>query len=221
MATTKLTLPTELDPEKFISVHAHDLRTPFNHITGFSKMLINTLTAAPLTDFQKEDLGTVYRSGMRALLLMNCLIDTTRLNRKEAHFEISQVELKPTIEQGMALWKKFNPETGTQLELRHLAAASTLPADEQMLKQIVSLGITYVTNFTEPKAKVTISTEEVAQWLVLTFSSVGLKAQYPSELDMELFGFLVRAFVELHKGEIRRAEKNDDGAVLELAIPKN
>jgi K+-sensing histidine kinase KdpD len=35
-----------------------------------------------------------------------------------------------------------------------------------------------------------------------------------------MFGFLVRSFIELHKGEIRRAEENDDGAVLELAMPK-
>jgi signal transduction histidine kinase len=220
MATTKLTLPTELDPEKFISVQAHDLRTPFNHITGFSKMLINTLTDAPLTDFQKEDLGTVYRSGMRALLLMNGLIDIARLNRKEAHFDIVQAQLKPALEAGMAFWKKFNPETDTQLELRPLAACPTLPADEQMFKQIVSLSIGYVNNFTESKAKVTIGTEEEGKWLVLTFSSVGLKSNHPSELDMEMMGFLVRAFIELHRGEVRRAEENDDGAILELALPK-
>jgi len=219
MTTTPLILPNELDPEKFISVHAHDLRTPFNHITGFSKMLINTLSDAPLSDFQKEDLGTVYRSGMRALLLMNGLIDITRLNRKEARFEIGEVILKPAIEQGIVFWKKFHPESDTQFELDPAAVSPILPADEQMLKQIVSCAITYVNNFTEAKAKVQIGAKEDGQKLLLGFTSVGQKSNHPSELDMEMAGFLVRAFVELHRGEIRRAETNDEGAVLELALP--
>ena len=41
---------------------------PFNHITGFSKMLLNTVSDTALKDFNKEDLGTVYRNGMDALI---------------------------------------------------------------------------------------------------------------------------------------------------------
>ncbi len=38
MPNKKIELPTQIDLDRFISTQAHDLRTPFNHITGFSKI---------------------------------------------------------------------------------------------------------------------------------------------------------------------------------------
>ena len=53
MPIKQIILPTQIDLDQFISVQAHDLRTPFNHIIGFSKMTLNTIGDAPLTNFQK------------------------------------------------------------------------------------------------------------------------------------------------------------------------
>ena len=75
-------LPDQLDLAKFISVEAHDLRSPFSHVVGFSKIVLNG-QSGPLTDLQKEDLTTVYQSALRALTLMNNLIDMARLSRRE------------------------------------------------------------------------------------------------------------------------------------------
>jgi signal transduction histidine kinase len=155
MPTTALILPAEIDLEKFISVQAHDLRTPFNHITGFTKMILNHLGDAPLTDFQKEDLGTVYKSGLRALMLMNGLIDAARLNRRELKSSPAETAIKTVVDDGLAQWKKFHPAGEVQIETRFLALTPALNADEQMLRQIISECVAYVGIFTEGKAAVT------------------------------------------------------------------
>src|SRR5512135_1784371 len=98
MATKPIQLPTQIDLELFISEQAHDLRTPFNHIIGFSKMTLNTVGDLPLTSYQKEDLTTVYRSGLRALGLMNGLIDIARINRDEKELKPADVDLEPILE---------------------------------------------------------------------------------------------------------------------------
>ena len=63
MPTTKINLPAYIELKKNLSAQADGLRTPFNHITGFSKLLLNMVGNDPFPDLQKEDLGTVHQTG--------------------------------------------------------------------------------------------------------------------------------------------------------------
>lgn len=220
MPTTKLTLPADLDMTEFLSVHAHDLRSPFNHIIGFSKMLLNTIGEAPLTDFQKEDLGTVYRSGLRAYLLMNGLIDAARLKRGEKSLSPADVEVQRAFDMALAQWKKFNPGSGTEVEARFEAASASLRADEQILPQVIFGLLSFVGLFIESGGKITFTLREETDCFVLGFASLGRKLPHPSELDLQMLGYVNRGFIELHGGEIRRAEENDEGALVHVTLPK-
>jgi signal transduction histidine kinase len=220
MPNIKIDLPTEINLDQFISVQAHDLRTPFNHITGFSKMLLNTIGVAPLTDFQKEDLGTVYRSGMRALMLMNGLIDIARINQHEKEPNLKDADIEQIIAQGLAQWKKFNPGADIQTDYQVLSTAKTIRSDEQILRQVVSSFISFVALYCEAKGNVTIIVAEQPDWFLFTFTSTGIKARQISGLDREMFGYINRTLIELQKGEIRQAEETDNGAVVQFAFPK-
>jgi signal transduction histidine kinase len=220
MPTTKINLPARIDLDRFISTQAHDLRTPFNHIVGFSRMLLINVEDAPLTDFEKEDLGTIYRSGMRALTRMNGLIDIARINRHEIELDINEVNIEQLIGQSRIQWEKFNPDTAIQTEYRILTSSITVHVDEQLVRQIISGFFAYVAQYCEAKAKVTVTIEEEPDWLVLTFASAGTKAQKRSEMDLEMLGYVNRACVELHGGEIRQAEENDEGAMIQMTLPK-
>ncbi len=221
MPIKKIKFPTTIDLDRFISVQAHDLRTPFNHIIGFSKMTLNTVGDAPLTNFQKEDLGTVYRSGLRALSLMNGLIDIARINRHEKEMHLSDINIQQLVEQCLAQWKKFNPASEVQVEPRILVTSQIIHADEQLLKQVITGFIAYVALYCEAKVKVNITVEEIPDQFIFAFASVGTKARLPSELDLEMFGYVNRTFVELQAGKILQAEENDDGALIKFAIRKS
>ena len=220
MPNKRIGLPTQIDLDQFISLQAHDLRTPFNHITGFSKMLLNTVGDAPLTEFQKEDLGTVYRSGMRALMLMNGLIDIARINQNEKEPKFKDTDIEQLIAQGLVQWRKFNPGADAQADYQVLTTAKTMLADEQIIRQVIAGFIAYVALYCEAKAKITIIVEEQSKWFLFTLSSSGLKARLPSELDQEMFGYINRFLVEMEKGEIRQAEETEEGAIIQFALPK-
>jgi len=220
MSTTKIDLPTQIDLERFISAQAHDMRTPFNHIVGFSKMTLNTLSDAPLTDFQKEDIGTIYRSGMRALAILNGLIDIARINRKEKDINPADTNLEQLIIQSLAQWKKFNPGTTTQLQYFIPSNSVTVHVDDLIVRQVIVGFISFVSQYCETNTQVTINVIEESNWYNFAIKSVGTKSKLPSELDLEMQGFVDRALVELHKGEIRLAEEYDEGAVVQFALPK-
>ena len=220
MANIKIDLPAQIDLEQFISEQAHDLRTPFNHTTGFSKMLLNTVGVAPLTEFQKEDLGTVYRSGMRALTLMNGLIDIARLNRHEKGCSPKETDIEQLVAQSVVQWKKFNPAADIQVDYQVLTDSKTIQADEQIDRQVISGFIALVGLYCEAQAKISISVVEQPGWILFTVISSGMKAPQSSDLDRELFGYVNRALIEMQGGEIRLAEETDNGAIVRFALPK-
>jgi K+-sensing histidine kinase KdpD len=220
MPHKKIDLPTQIDLEQFISSQAYDLRSPFNLITGLSKMLLNTAGDAPLTDLQKEDLETVYRSGMRALTMMNGLIDIARINRHEKESNPKETDIEQMIAQGLALWKKFNPGADVQLDYQVPGSIRTIHTDEQIGRQIVSSFIAFVALYCEARAAITISVAEEPGWILFSFTSTGLKARPPSELDREMLAYVNRALIEMQNGEIRQAQETDDGAIVRFALPK-
>jgi K+-sensing histidine kinase KdpD len=220
MTNIPLELPTHLDLEKFISDQTHDLRSPFNQIVGFSKMLVNNLGPEYPPDLQKEDLGTIYRSGQRALLLMNGLIDIARLSRHEKEVSSAEVEIKPLLDQSLAYWKKFNPASTIQSEYQIQTSASNLVADDLLLRQILAGFMLYVSHYADPHAKVTLTIDDEPNWFILTVTSVGTKARPFSQLDLDMQGYIGRALIELQRGEIRRAEETDEGASIQFALPK-
>jgi signal transduction histidine kinase len=220
MANIKLELPAHLDLNQFISDEAHDLRTPFNHVMGFSKILLGGGSAAYTAEMQKEDLGTIYRSGQRALWTLNGLIDIARLNRHEKEASPEDLDILSVVEQSLAHWRKFHPATTLQTEIQILTSASHLYADEALLRQILSGFILYVAQYVDPRAKVTLTIEEEEDWFVFSVTSTGTKVQPFSQLDLDMQGYINRAFIELQRGEIRSAEETDDGASIKFALPK-
>lgn len=220
MTNIPLELPTHLDLAKFISEQTHDLRSPFNQIVGFSKMLLSSGGPDYPPELQQEDLGIVYRSGQRALLLMNGLIDIALLNRREKEANPAELEIKALLDQSLAYWKKYNPASTIQPEYQNQTSASHLVGDDLSLRQILSGFMLYVAQYADPHAKVTVMITDEPDWFVLTVASAGTKAQPFSQLDLEMQGYIGRALVELQRGEIRRAEETDDGASIQFALPK-
>ncbi len=220
MTDNNIELPAHLDLDLFLSAQAHDLRTPFNHITGFSKMLLNTVGYAPLTDFQKEDLGTIYRSGMRALNLINGLIDVARSNRQEKIVSLKETDIEQMVAQSLAQWKKFNPSIETQLDYQVISNNRMFNADEQINRQVISGFVSLVALHCESGANLSIIVTETPELIQFTFTSKGVKARHPSELDREMLGYIGRSLVELQNGEILQAVETDDGAIISYSLPK-
>ncbi len=220
MLIKSLELPTKINIEEFINREAHDLRSPFNQVIGFGKMLINTIKDEPLSAMQKDDLNTVYRSGMRALVLMNTLIDATRLNLGEKSVSPADTRIEPLLAHSLTQWKKFHPGASHQVQYHILTQLTTIRTDEILAQQTITGIIAYVTLFCEGQASILVTAEEDAEHLIFTFTGKGAKTRAVSAMDLDLMGYVNRAHVELLGGSVRRAEENDDGALIQFVLPK-
>ena len=108
MAKSQIEFPTQVDLEEKISDWAHDLRSPFNHVIGFTKLMLKE-QSGPLTDLQKEDLTTVYRSSLRAMSLVNNLIEIARLQRGEKDVKRAPWNYKPPLTNPLRSGKRTTP----------------------------------------------------------------------------------------------------------------
>ena len=221
MTNTPLDLPRQIDLEQLIAHEAHDLRSPFNLIVGFSKMLQSEPSPNYPPELQRQDAEAIYRAGQRALLLINGLIDIARLNQREKEVSPYEVGIKSLVEQSLSFWKKFNLTSTLETEYQINTTAILFDADDALVRQTLCSFIMIVAQYVDPQGKVILAVGEEPDWLAFKVVAVGKKAQPFSQLDLQMQGYLGRELVELQQGEIRSAEETDDGASIQFALPKH
>jgi len=219
MAKTQIEFPSRVDLEEKISEWAHDLRSPFNHVIGFTKMVLNG-QGGSLTDLQKEDLTTAYRSGLRAMSQVNNLIEIARLQRGEKDVERVPVELQEFLDQTVAQWQKKNPWIEMPIALLLMVGSPTVELDKQQTGWILKGLFSYLAAYSEGTGSLTLEISEEPGMLVLTLRQTGITARGFDEMTMEMSAQICRAYIELQGGEIRQSALDESEAMVQFTLLK-
>jgi len=219
MTKSQIEFPTKVDLEEKISEWAHDLRSPFNHVLGFTKMVLNG-QSGPLTDLQKEDLTTAYRSALRAMLQVNNLIEIARLQRGEKDVSRAPLELQTFLDQTIAQWQKNN--LGVEMPIATLLAVQspTVESDRQQTGWILNGFFSYLAAYSDGTGSLTLEISEETNALVFTLRQTGITKRGFDEMTMEMFAHICRAYIELQGGEIRQSELDETEATVQFTLPK-
>jgi signal transduction histidine kinase len=218
MTKEKLDLPTQLDVTEFISKEAHDLKSPFNRILGFTKIVLKGMDG-PLTDMQKEDLTIAYENSSQAMTLMSNLVDMARLSRGEKVVTPTECELKALLAQVAAYWKQNKAVKDVELELVTPEQEVKIQADEALLRQGILNWIVYIVEYAQPPARITVTLEERENEALFAIQSQGKKKGATSEIDMTMSAYIGQAIINLHKGSILLAEGDEEGAQVRFSLP--
>ncbi len=78
-----------------MSKMGHDLKTPINAITGFSRVILKGIDG-PITEFQQQDLTSIYDAGKKLLDMINDMFevaksDAAKTNLYERSFDVSDL----------------------------------------------------------------------------------------------------------------------------------
>ncbi len=60
----------------------HDLKTPINSVIGFSKVILKGIDG-PITEFQEQDLTSIYEGGQNLLTMINDIFQTAKLDAEK------------------------------------------------------------------------------------------------------------------------------------------
>lgn len=219
MTKSDIEFPAQVNLEEKISDWAHDLRSPFNHVLGFTKMVLKGMSG-PLTDQQEEDLTTAYNSALRAMSQVNNLIEIARLQRGEKDVNRVPVELQGFLDQTIAGWQKNNPMIAIPVAVMITNTSSSVELDRTQTGWILNGFFSYLAAYSDGTGSLTLEVTEEEDALVFTLRQMGITKKGFDKITLEMFAFICRAYIELQGGEIQKSELDETEASVQFTLPK-
>jgi signal transduction histidine kinase len=228
-------LQVNADKDRFISILAHDLRSPFNSLLGASEFLLKKIKDYPIDKIEKM-IEAIYISAKKTYELLEDTLLWSSLKSQLITFTPSNINLKEIITEVTDIMQpsaKFKNITIENSEIKDI----DVYADVYMLKAILRNLISNALKFTRNGGKIDIGViKNTSETVIKVFDNgVGIK----EEMLGKLFSFssikpskgtsnevgtgfgliLCKEFVDKHNGKIWIESIVDKGTVVSFSLP--
>jgi cell cycle sensor histidine kinase DivJ len=220
---------------RFLANMSHELRTPLNAIMGFADMMRQRIFG-PLPGKYVEYADLIHDAGAHLLDLINDVLDMSKIEASKYELALEDLDAREPVAAALRLLRVQADESGVQLRGVLPAEALDVSADRRALKQIVINLVSNALKFTPRGGLVTVSLAAVGQALELTVADTGIGI---AEADLSRLGrpyeqagdashqaqgtglglSLVRAFAELHGGEMAIESRLGEGTAVTVRLP--
>jgi signal transduction histidine kinase len=221
--------------DKFFNIIAHDLKSPFSSILGFTDLLIQNIEKYDHARI-KQFITSINESGKNTYKLIENLLEWARSQQDKIPFKPTQNNLYYLIYEpymlviGSASNKKITIDLEVDKEIE-------LVADSEMMKTIIRNVVSNAIKYTPENGKITISGTQVNDEVIIniTDTGVGMSDQIKHSLfkigetqsmigtngeNGTGFGLLLcKEFVEKHRGKIKVESELGKGSKFIITIP--
>jgi len=226
---------TVAQKDKLFSIIAHDLRSPFNTIIGFSDLLATESKNMNINDIENYS-NIINASTHQTLRLLENLLDWARLQQGLFTIHPKHLLIHDLAREVMGILAEGAAR-------KNITISNTIPektllfADEEMIKTILRNLINNAIKFTGTGGHIEISSKESENEIQITVTDtgIGIDKAYTSGLFDIGSGFsrkgtenekgtglgliLCKEFVEKHHGKIWVESETGKGSVFTFSIP--
>jgi len=222
--------------DKFFSIIAHDLRSPFTSLLGLTEVIVENIERYS-KDQIKARLQNLHKSSEKVYVLLNNLLTWSQLQRGVMVCEPQQLPLEEIAEHNVLLFTA-NAEQ-KQITLRNLVSKETLAyADYTMVDTIVRNLLSNALKFTNTGGPIEVSAQSYENNVEIVFSDTGIgmdqacldnlfridaKGSRRGTADEEGTGLgliLCKELAEKNDGRIRVESEVGKGTTIRFTLPK-
>ena len=223
---------------QFVSIAAHELRTPLSSIHGYVEMLLDG-DLGQLTEQQRESLEIVERSAGRLMGITRNLLDLTRIEAGKILLVLRPVDLGALVR---AVVEEYEPELAERDHRVRVGQPSGLPralCDEARAAQIVGNLLSNAAKYTLPGGAIHVRLDRDEQEGFLRVSVAdegpGISLEDQQRLFTRFFRgessrqsgapgaglglHITRSLVELHGGRIGLESQPGAGSTFTVTFP--
>jgi len=162
--------------KNFISIMAHDLKSPFNTIIGFSELLKNEFDALTPEE-RKLAVENTNKSALNAFALLEQLLDWARLQTGTFHLEATSLDLSEVVDEVIHL-HQASAFLKKQTLVNKILPGFRVVADRNMLLAVFRNLLSNAIKFTPEKGVIEVSAIESGSTIqaMVKDSGVGISA---------------------------------------------
>lgn len=221
---------------KFLSIIAHDLKTPFNSIINFSELLLSEIAKKDME--QIENYGNIILdSSNRAMDLLKNLMDWAQLHTGRILYNPQNLEMESTLKETFLLYEHIAREKSIVIKPdipSHIKAF----ADKSMIITVIRNLISNAVKFTPFGGEIVVSAQEQDHTILFCVQDNGLgisvkRIQKIFQLDYECSTtgtnnekgtgmglILCKDFIETNNGKIWAESELGKGSKFYFTLPK-
>ncbi len=220
---------------RFLANMSHELRTPLNAIMGFSDMMRARLFG-PLTGKYAEYVELIHESGGHLLDLINDVLDMSKIEAERYLLATERFDAREPVSAALRLLRVQADDAGISLRGVLPARALEVDADPRAIKQIVLNLVSNALKFTPKAGQVTVALNGYDDRIELVVADTGVGIaeedlarlgrpyEQAGDADQRRRGSglglsLVRAFAELHGGDMTIESELGEGTSVTVRLP--
>ena len=225
--------------DKFFSIIAHDLRSPFVGLLGLSQILeddAKTMTPDAIEEFA----GMLNKSAKTLFTLLENLLEWSRMQQGTISYNPEPLSLSSKVNECLTLVKDLARNKGIET-ISDVAGNVEILADERMFETIIRNLVSNAVKFTPTGGKIIISAKKPAEsydnhvMISVSDNGIGMTRELLSDLfkinvktgrdgtDGEpstgLGLMICKDFIEKHGGKIWVESEVEKGSVFSFTIP--
>lgn len=221
--------------DKFFSILAHDLKSPFQGVLGISKMMKDHARDYDADTIIKLSEG-IYRSAEKTYELLENLLDWAKIEQSSFPFSPQNIRLDELIINELDILSYNADQKGIRIK-SEIPKGIHVEADPKMISSIVRNLLSNAIKFTPRSGIVSIQLKEMDQSVEIEVRDTGIGMT--NEEIGRLFAFetsftnrgtddekgsglgllLCKDFVDRHKGKIQVTSKLGNGSSFRIILP--